>query len=112
MLLKNPICYDNCKNCNKNINFNLIIQKLPLYEQNKKQKNVVLPIRKEMDTIEIKVKDMIYLVLNNKDLSTNYGNMSRNIKIKHRHNDKNVVCLTNRTNNSINNSFNKKPVLT
>jgi hypothetical protein len=111
MLLKNPQCYDNQSAFNKNINYNTINQKVSLYEQNKKQKNVVLPIRKEKESIEIKVKDMISLVLNSKELTSNYGNMSRNIKLKHSHNDKNILCFTNRTNNSINNSSNKKPML-
>ena len=105
MLLNNPNCYDNC------INKKVINKKMLLYEQSKKKKNVVLPIRKEKESIETKIKDMMSLVLKNKETLNNYGNISRNIKIKHSHNDKSIVTMRNRTNNSINNTSIKKPML-
>ena len=101
MLLKNPISNDNYSNKIYNNKLN-IKKKVPLYENNKKQKNVVLPIRKEKDLSEIKIKDMISLILNNKEISNNYGNISRNTKIKHPHKEKSIISISNRTNNSIN----------
>ena len=62
---------------------------------------MVLPIRKEKEQPEITLKDMIHLVLNNKNLSNNYGNISRNIKIKHSK-EKSTITVSNKTSNSIN----------
>ena len=96
MLLNNPIITEKY---NKNkINSK---KKVPFHENNKKQKNVVLPIRKEKEQPEITLKDMIHLVLNNKNLSNNYGNISRNIKIKHSK-EKSTITVSNKTSNSIN----------
>ena len=96
MLLSNPI--SNGKHLKNKLNNN---KKIPLYEYNKKHKNVVLPIRKEKDA-EIKVKQMMNLIINNKDISNNYGNISRNIKIKNPYKEKSIITISNRTNNSIN----------
>ena len=99
MLINNSICYcSNCNRCNKNNFLNKIASK---NTQNKKQKNKILPIRKEKDSIDIKIKDIINSVLNNKNMSCTLGNISRNLKVKHPNNDKNSIALTNRSNNSI-----------
>ena len=106
MLLNNPI--SNGKILKNKLNNN---KKIPLYEYNKKLKNVVLPIRKEKDS-EIKIKQMMNLIINNKDISNNYGNISRNIKIKNPYKEKNIITISNRTNNSINtNESIKKSIL-
>jgi len=100
ILINNSICYsNNCNRCNKNNFLNKIASK---NTQNKKQKNKILPIRKEKDSIDIKIKDIINSVLNNKNMSCTLGNISRNLKMKHPNNDKNSMALTNRSNNSIN----------
>ena len=102
ILLRNPI--SNNDTCNKCINN----KKIHIYDQNKKQKNIVLPIRKEKDPIEIKIKDMINLILNNKGMSFNYGN-SRNKKNKHPNTERSIVTYSNKTNNSIStNGSNRK----
>ena len=74
---------------------------MSLCENNKKQKNVVLPIRKEKDQSEIKFKDMIHLILNNKNLQNNYGNISRNSQKKHSK-EKSAITISNKTSYSIN----------
>ena len=106
MLLNNPI--SNVKHLKNKLNNN---KKIPLYEYNKKHKNVVLPIRKEKDA-DIKLKEMMNLIINNKDISNNYGNISRNIKIKHPYKEKSIITISNKTNNSINtNESIKKSIL-
>ena len=101
MLLSNPITNDNI---NKKINTNKIKdqRRIPLNEKIKKQKNIVLPIRKEKEDIEIKIKDTINLIINNKDISNNYSSISRNIKLKPSNKEKSIITMSNRTNNSIN----------
>ena len=96
ILLNNPISKEK-------YNKNKIIskKKMSLYENNKKQKNVVLPIRKEKDQSEIKFKDMIHLILNNKNLQNNYGNISRNSQKKHSK-EKSAITISNKTSYSIN----------
>ena len=82
--------------------------------QNKRQKNIVLPIRKEKEkeVFEIKTKDMIHLLLNNKLSSDNLGKISRNSKTKNSNNEKSILTFSNKTQNSINlNSSNKKALL-
>ena len=106
MLLNNPIT--NVKHLKNKLNNN---KKIPLYEYNKKHKNVVLPIRKEKDA-DIKLNEMMNLIINNKDISNNYGNISRNIKIKHPYKEKSIITISNKTNNSINtNESIKKSIL-
>ena len=107
MLLNDPYGHDKC--C-KSLNNNAISKKVP-FEQNKKQKNIVLPIRKEKESSDIKVKELVNLVLNSKEIPNNYGNISRNMKMKHQNNDKSIITITNRTNKSINNTSSKKPML-
>ena len=107
MLLNNPISKEK-------YNKNIIISKknMSLCEKNKKQKNVVLPIRKEKDQSEIKFRDMIHLILNNKNMQNNYGNISRNSKIKHSK-EKSTITISNKTSHSINtNESIKKSLLT
>ena len=96
ILLNNPISKEK-------YNKNIIISKknMSLCENNKKQKNVVLPIRKEKDQSEIKFRDMIHLILNNKNMQNNYGNISRNSKIKHSK-EKSTISISNKTSHSIN----------
>ena len=91
-------------NYNKNIFNNKFNSKnaVPFYENNKKQKNAVLPIRKEKDLYDFKIKEMMTLILNNKVKSNIYGNISRNAKSKNFYKDKNIITISNRTNNSIN----------
>ena len=97
MLRNNPISKEKY---NKN---KINSKRVPLYENNKKQKNVVLPIRKEKEQSELKIKDMIYLILNNKNVQNNYGNISRNSKIKHSK-EKSSITISNKTSCSINTS--------
>ena len=60
----------------------------------------------------IKLKEMMNLIINNKDISNNYGNISRNIKIKHQYKEKSIITISNKTNNSINtNESIKKSIL-
>ena len=101
MLLNNSIPKNNVS---KNIfNNKLNIKKtVSLYDNNKKQKNVVLPIRKEKDLDDIKIKEMMNLILKNKVKSNISGNISRNEKSKNSYKDKNIITTSNRTNNSIN----------
>ena len=110
ILLNNPIYkYDNC---NKSLNNNITNKKILLNEQNKKQQNLVLPIRKEKEGLEIKIKEMVNLILNNKDILNNCGNTSRNSKKKYHHKVKSIITLTNRTNNSLSmNRYNKNPMI-
>ena len=100
MLINNSICYcNNCNRCSKNNFLNKIVSK---NTQNKMQKNKILPIRKEKDSIDVKIKDIANSVLNNKNMSCTLGNISRNLKVKHPNTDKSSIALTNRSNNSIN----------
>ena len=109
MLLNYHISNSNLK---KKINNNKLEDKkrIPLQEKIKKQKNVVLPIRKEKDNVEAKFKDMIHLIINNKDISNNYGSISRNIKIKNNNKEKSIITMSNRTNNSINTNESNKNI--
>jgi hypothetical protein len=70
--------------------------------QNKRQKNIVLPIRKEKEAFEIKTKDMIHLLLHSKFSSDNIGKISRNSKANNSNNEKNILTFPNKTYNSIN----------
>jgi len=89
-----------------------INQKFTKIGQNRRQKNIVLPIRKEKDAFEVKAKDMIHLLLNNKFSSDNLGKISRNSKTKNSNNEKSILTFSNKTHNSINsNSSNKKTLL-
>ena len=95
----NSICYcNNYNGCSKNYYLNKIA---PKNTQNKKQKNKIFPIKKEKDSIDVKIKDIINSVLNNKNMSCTLGNISRNLKVKHHNTDKSSIALTNRSNNSI-----------
>jgi hypothetical protein len=69
--------------------------------QNKRQKNIVLPIRKEKEAFEIKTKDMIHLLLHSKFSSDNIGKISRNSKANNSNNEKNILTFPNKTYNSI-----------
>ena len=111
MLINNSI--STCNNCNKCLNNNNILnKKVPKNIQIKKQKSKIFPIRKEKDSIDIKIKDMISSILNNKNMSNTFGNISRNLNIKHPINEKSLMALTNRSNNSITtNGSTKKPLL-
>jgi hypothetical protein len=110
MLINNSI--STCKNCNKCLNNNILNKKVPKNIQIKKQKSKILPIRKEKDSIDIKIKEMINSILNNKNMSNTFGNISRNLNIKHPNNEKSLIALTNRSNNSITtNGSTKKPLL-
>ena len=87
-------------------------KKFAMVGKNKKQKNIVLPIRKEKETFEVKIKDMIHLFLNNKFSTDNLGKISRNSKTKNSNNEKSILTFSNKTQNSINsNSSNKKTLL-
>ena len=105
MLINNSIStFNNCKN--------ILNKKVPKNIQIKKQKSKIFPIRKEKDSIDIKIKDMINSILNNKNMSNTFGNISRNLNIKHPNNEKSLMALTNRSNNSITtNGTTKKPFL-
>ena len=110
MLINNSISI--CKNCNKCLNSNILNKKVPKNIQIKKQKSKILPIRKEKDSIDIKIRDMINSILNNKNMSNTFGNISRNLNIKHPNNEKSLIALTNRSNNSITtNGSIKKPLI-
>ena len=98
MLINNSICY--FSNYNRCIKSN-ILNKIASKKENKKQKNIFLPIRKEKDSIEIKIKDIINSVLNNKNKLCTPGSISRNLKLKITNNEKSSIALTNRSNNSI-----------
>ena len=111
MLLNNNIPKNNYS---KNIFNNKLNSKKasPLYDNNKKQKNAVLPIRKEKDLYDIKIKEMMNLILSNKVKSNISGNISRNAKSKNSYKDKNIITISNKTNNSINtNESIKMPML-
>jgi hypothetical protein len=99
MFINNSICYSNNHNgCSKN---NFLNKIAPKNTQNKKQKNKIFHIKKEKDSIDVKIKDIINSVLNNKNMSCTLGNISRNLKVKHPNTDKSSIALTNRSNNSI-----------
>ena len=53
---------------------------------------------------------MIHLIINNKDISNNYGSISRNIKIKNNNKEKSIITMSNRTNNSINTNESNKNI--
>ena len=102
---------NNAKLNSKKIKKNKINKKFSMVGQHKRQKNIVLPIRKDKETFEIKTKDMIHLLLKNKFSSDHLGKISRNSKTKNS-NEKSILTFSNKTHNSINsNGSNKKPLL-
>ena len=106
------ILIDNAKLNSKKLKKYQINKKFAKIGQNKKQKNIVLPIRKEKETFELKAKDMFHLLLNNKFSSDNLGKNSRNSKTKNSNNEKSILTFSNKTHNSINsNGSNKKTLL-
>ena len=103
---------NNAKLNSKKLKKYLNNKKFAMVGKNKKQKNIVLPIRKEKEAFEIKIKDMIHLFLNSKFSTDNLGKISRNSKTKNSNNEKSILTFSNKTQNSINsNSSNKKTLL-
>jgi len=112
-IIKKMLINNSISTCSKCLNNNNILnKKIHKNIQIKKQKSKIFPIRKEKDSIDIKIKDMINSILNNKNTSNTFGNISRNLNIKTSNNEKSLMASTNRSNNSITiNGSTKKPLL-